>query len=347
MAQISASQWKLTIEAQKDASLLQTAEWGSVKTAFGWSPAYVMNEAGGAMILFRNLPRVALGATMAYIPRGPVIFHNEPQKINDLWEEIHRLCRARHAFFLRVEPDFWQNTAEAEFLRNSMQGFENAFSTVQPPRTIVVPLTGSEEDRLARMNQKTRYNIRLAQKKDLVIREENDVSAFMELMAKTGERDHFHVHSAEYYQHCYNVFKESGKAWNLVAYYHDKPLGVLMLFIHGNRGYYLYGASSDEERNRMPNHLLQWTAMNICAANGCTEYDLWGVPDEEPETLEAQFQERSDGLWSVYRFKRGFGGEIKRTMGSFDFPYHPLFYRLSATFYRRKKAQQGSGGPQN
>ncbi len=119
--------------------------------------------------------------------------------------------------FLRVEPDFWQNTAEAEFLRNSMQEFENAFSTVQPPRTIIVPLTGSEEDRLARMNQKTRYNIRLAQKKDLVIREENNVSAFMELMAKTGERDHFHVHSAEYYQHCYNVFKESGKAWNLVA----------------------------------------------------------------------------------------------------------------------------------
>jgi len=97
----------------------------------------------------------------------------------------------------------------------------------------------------------------------------------------------------------------------------------------------------------MPNHLLQWTAMNICAANGCTEYDLWGIPDEEPETLEALFQERSDGLWSVYRFKRGFGGEIRRTMGSFDFPYHPLFYRAAAAFYRRRKAQQASEGPRH
>ncbi len=87
--------------------------------------------------------------------------------------------------------------------------------------------------------------------------------------------------------------------------------------------------------------------MNICAANGCTEYDLWGSSGRGTRNARSPIQERSDGLWSVYRFERGFGGEIRRTMGSFDFPYHPLFYRLAATFYRRKKAQQASGGPQN
>ena len=112
-----------------------------------------------------------------------------------------------------------------------------------------------------------------------------------------------------------------------------------MLFIEGKRGYYLYGASSNEERNRMPNHLAQWTAMKICREAGCTEYDLWGIPDEDEETLEAQFQDRHDGLWPVYRFKRGFGGQVLRTMGSYDYVYDRLLYRLVkfADEWRRKK----------
>ena len=113
-----------------------------------------------------------------------------------------------------------------------------------------------------------------------------------------------------------------------------------MLFTEGKRGYYLYGASSNEERNRMPNYLAQWTAMKLSKEAGCTEYDLWGIPDEDEETLEAQFQERHDGLWQVYRFKRGFGGQVLRTMGSFDYVYSPLLYKgiKFADEQRRKRS---------
>ncbi|HRQ32721.1 MAG TPA: peptidoglycan bridge formation glycyltransferase FemA/FemB family protein, partial [Anaerolineales bacterium] len=95
---------------------------------------------------------------------------------------------------------------------------------------------------------------------------------------------------------------------------------------NGNRAYYLYGASTDEERNRMPTYLLQWEAMKWAKARGCEEYDLWGVPDEDEATLEANFESRHDGLWGVYRFKRGFGGELKRAAQAMDRVYNPILY---------------------
>lgn len=218
----------------------------------------------------------------------------------------------------------------------SLEGFQPAFATVQPPRTIVIPLAGTEDDWLNRMNQKTRYNIRLSQRKDLEIEESYDAGMFHQLMNLTGSRDAFGVHSEAYYQKCLDAFKQGKEVRILCARYQGKPLAAIMLFIHGKHGYYLYGASSNEERNRMPNHLLQWTAMKICASAGCEDYDLWGIPDAEPDVLEAQFQNREDGLWQVYRFKRGFGGEIRRTLGSFDYVYLPLLYRAAASLHQRK-----------
>ena len=108
-----------------------------------------------------------------------------------------------------------------------------------------------------------------------------------------------------------------------------------MVFRHGPDAYYLYGASSNEERNRMPAYGLQWAAMQWARRQGCTRYDLWGIPDADAERLEAEFMERSDGLWGVYRFKRGFGGDIVRSIGAFDYVYNaPLYqmYRLYRKF---------------
>jgi lipid II:glycine glycyltransferase (peptidoglycan interpeptide bridge formation enzyme) len=101
-----------------------------------------------------------------------------------------------------------------------------------------------------------------------------------------------------------------------------------MVFAHGKRAYYLYGASTDEERNRMPTYLLQWEAIKWARSKGAEEYDLWGVPDEDEEILEENFEKRSDGLWGVYRFKRGFGGDVKRAAQALDRVYMPLLYKL-------------------
>ena len=101
-----------------------------------------------------------------------------------------------------------------------------------------------------------------------------------------------------------------------------------MLFLSGERSWYFYGASDDESRNLMPTYLLQWEAMRWSKAHGALLYDLWGIPDASAEVLEEQFMQRSDGLWGVYRFKRGFGGEVVRSVPAFIRVYKPLLYRL-------------------
>ena len=197
---------------------------------------------------------------------------------------------------------------------------------IQPPRTIIIDTRGSEEEILARMKQKTRYNIRLAQKKGVTVRAWNDIESFHKMMLVTGGRDSFGIHSLEYYRRAYELFHPAGMCELLVAEYEGKPLAALMVFGRGRRAWYFYGASTDEERNRMPTYLLQWEAIKWAKARGCEEYDLWGVPDEDEATLEANFETRRDGLWGVYRFKRGFGGELKRAVQAMDRVYNPLLY---------------------
>ena len=113
----------------------------------------------------------------------------------------------------------------------------------------------------------------------------------------------------------------------LVAEVETEPVAAIMVFRRGERAWYFYGASTNRHRERMPTYLLQWEAMRWAKANGCTSYDLWGIPDADEETLEAEFTQRSDGLWGVYRFKRGFGGQVTRTMGAWDLVLDPFRYQ--------------------
>jgi lipid II:glycine glycyltransferase (peptidoglycan interpeptide bridge formation enzyme) len=110
-----------------------------------------------------------------------------------------------------------------------------------------------------------------------------------------------------------------------------------MVFKFGNRAWYFYGASSNMHRDRMPNHLLQWEAIRWARSKGCKEYDLWGVPDANLSTLEANFAKESNGLWGVYRFKRGFGGELKRSVGPWDRIYKPYLYRIYSIWLKTRK----------
>jgi peptidoglycan pentaglycine glycine transferase (the first glycine) len=104
-------------------------------------------------------------------------------------------------------------------------------------------------------------------------------------------------------------------------------LAAVMIFKLGRRCWYFYGASTEIERNRMPVYLLQWQAILWAKQNGCTEYDLWGIPDFPETILEEQFITRTDELWGVYRLKRGFGGQIKRSSQTMDFVLQPLLYK--------------------
>ena len=310
---VSLTDWNRFLSEHPNAHLLQTGEWGELKSAFGWKPIRIITGNVGVQILFRKLP---LGFTLGYIPKA-----NPDQS---LWSEIETVCKQNRAIFLKLEPDLWEN----QKLETWNLKLRTSPHNIQPPRTVVIDIHGSEDEILAKMKQKTRYNIRLAEKKGVTVRAWDDIESFHKMMLVTGGRDGFGVHSLEYYKRAYELLHPKGLGEMLVAEYDGKPLAALFVARNGNRAYYLYGTSTDEERNRMPTYLLQWKAVKWAKAHGCEEYDLWGVPDEDEATLEADFETRRDGLWGVYRFKRGFGGELKRAAQAMDRVYNPLLYKL-------------------
>jgi lipid II:glycine glycyltransferase (peptidoglycan interpeptide bridge formation enzyme) len=318
MPEVNLTDWNRFLETHTEAHLLQMGDWGELKKDFGWKPVRILlNNEVGAQILFRRLP---LGLTLGYIPK--LAFSDKLLAVSvELWREVDIVCKKNRSIFLKIEPDSWNK----EFvLPHSYFTFSS--HNIQPPRTITIDIKDGEEAILARMKPKCRYNIRLAEKKGVTIRTWDDISAFHEMMTVTGGRDNFGVHSKEYYQRAYELFHAKGTCELLVAEYEDKPLASLMVFANGRRAWYVYGASNDQERNRMPTYLLQWEAIRWAKAHGCEEYDLWGVPDENEETLETNFESRHNGLWGVYRFKRGFGGQVKRAAQALDRVYNPLLY---------------------
>jgi peptidoglycan pentaglycine glycine transferase (the first glycine) len=308
--------WGQLLGRYPQAHILQTAEWGALKADFGWQPVYVAARNAGALVLFRSLP---LGFSLAYIPRGPF-----GEVWSDLWPKIDAVCRERKAVFLKVEPDAWEgDPVEAEL---AAAGFKSSPHEIQPRRTIVLDISEEEEQILGAMKQKTRYNIRLAGRKGVVVEASDDLSVFGELMDVTGERDEFGVHTLEYYRRAYELFHSTGGCELLIASFEGQPLAGVMVFKQGERAWYFYGASNNQHRNLMPTYLVQWAAIRWAKQQGCSEYDLWGVPDADEQELEEQFMARSDGLWGVYRFKRGFGGVLRRSAGAWDKVYKPMVY---------------------
>ena len=353
MSIVTLTEWNQFLSQDPDAHLLQTADWGELKSAFGWKPMRVITGNVGVQILFRKLP---LGLTIGYIPKGPVC--SNPLSVNNeaFWKQIDIVCKKNHAVFCKFELDAW-DIEEVQFnLRKELlprdlnqsprslsvatlfqNNWEVSKHNIQPPRTIIVDIKENEAEILARMKQKTRYNIRLAEKKGVTVRAWDDIESFHKMMHFTGNRDGFGVHSFEYYKRAYELLHPMQMGEILVAEYERKPLAAIFVARNGIRAYYLYGASTDEERNRMPTYLLQWEAMKWAKGRGCKEYDLWGVPDEDEATLEANFETRHDGLWGVYRFKRGFGGEIKRAVQAMDRVYNPLLYWAYLRFLRHRE----------
>lgn len=327
--------WDACVAAHPNGSLLQTSAWGKLKADFGWEWELVTDNAdapqAGAVLLFRQLP-MRLG-TIAYVPRGPVVNWEDKAQVSALIAQIRTAAKRKRAWALWLEPEAMQGSAAESTLREL--GFKESTRTVQPPRTVIIDISGDEQGILAAMKSKTRYNIRLAGRKGVTIRQGGfeDIDTFYSLMLETGDRDAFGIHNKAYYQRALDLFLPQDQVAMLIAEAEGEALAALLVYAVGNNAWYITGASSNRQRNKMPTYALQWEAIRWAKAKGCTQYDLWGIPDADEETLEAQFTERHDGLWGVYRFKRGFGGEIVRYTGLWEKALNPL-YPLAARFYK-------------
>ncbi|MCU0500104.1 MAG: peptidoglycan bridge formation glycyltransferase FemA/FemB family protein, partial [Anaerolineae bacterium] len=319
-------QWDAFVRAHPRGHALQLSAWGALKSRYEWrTDTIALADSGGqivagALILLKALP-FRLG-NMAYVPMGPLVTDSAQYPI--LLKAIRdRIGWRKRVAFLKIEPGIF-DSAEPDW---RALGLIESLQTVQPPRTILIDLTASNESILARMNQGTRRKLRQSIDKNGVTYREaatvEEVARFTDLMQVTGSRNEFGVHEPAYYQQAFQLFAPHDAALILAEHEGDTLAGVFV-FTVGQTAWYLYGASSNEKRNLMGSYGAQWHTILWARARGCVTYDLWGIPDEPETTLEAQFQTREDGLWGVYGFKRGWGGQVIRSAGAWDQVYNPV-----------------------
>ncbi|MDD5593550.1 MAG: peptidoglycan bridge formation glycyltransferase FemA/FemB family protein [Candidatus Margulisbacteria bacterium] len=316
--------WNDFVARSANASILQSFEWGEFKAQFGWQPLRILLEdeggpAAGISILRREAPLIK--HSFFYAPRGPIVHYAKKELLHDLLDRVEKEADRYHAISLKIDPEIpEENTAALDNLK--ALGFEKALKQVQPRATFILDLKPELDVILKSFEEKTRYNIRLAEKKGVSVKEdasEAGISIFNELYKETAKRDKFLVHPPVYYQKMREIIFSAGLGSNFIAYYEGKPIGAVIIFAFGQKIWYMYGASASEYRNVMPNHLLHWAVIKWAKERGYQEYDLWGIP-ANPQA--------GHPLFGVYRFKKGFNGRLVKYIGAYDFPYSPLFFNL-------------------
>ncbi len=324
--------WDRFIASAPYGHILQSWEWGEIKAGSGWKPLRLALCEHGAMrgaaqILYKALP-YGLGA-FAYIPKGPAVDYKDPALTRAMIAALREVAAQHHVISLKLEPEVLEPSLTTAALE--CMGL-HAAPPVQMRSSIWVDLSLSDDAILARMKQKTRYNIRLAARKGVTVAEggKEDLAAWYQLFQRTAYRDGFTIHDLDYYRTVLATLQPRGMATLLLARHDDDLLAGIIVFAFGHLAQYMYGASSDLKRNLMAPYLVQWEGMRWAKSRGAAAYDLWGIPDR---------LEESDDLWGVYRHKRGYGGEIVRYIGAFDLIRAPLQHlaleRIARPLFKR------------
>lgn len=309
---------------------LQTYEWGELKRGTGWVPLRFLVTRQGTPIaaislLKRTIPYFK--KSILYAPRGPVLGREcDEEGEAFFWQELRRLGRSHGAIFIKVDPDIPVEDREAgeRLKKHGLRPVEEkaGFGGVQPRYVFRLDLTPSEDELLAGMAGKTRYNLRLAVRKGVVVRtaeKKEDLAVFYEILQETAERDGFLIRNFGYFERMWDLFVEQGMARLFLAEYRGEVIAGTIAFHCGDKVWYLYGASSNRHRNVMPNNLLQWTMIRWAKSLGCRIYDFRGVPPTD---------DPGNPLSGLYRFKKGFGGRFTEFIGEYDLVLSPFWYFL-------------------
>ena len=365
--------WNSIITKLPNPHFLQSYEWGQVKSKYGWSPLYAVWIADGKFSILDENDRNSLNIdscraavlilkrqilnrgfakriSVLYAPKGPLQDWSDEHLRNRVLNDLQAFARKQGAIFLKMDPDVVLGMGipgeEAEtkdqagqkiMVELERRGWKYSSDQIQFKNTVLIDLTSSEEEMLARMKQKTRYNIRLAEKKGIILRigTEEDFPMLYKMYAETSVRDGFVIREKGYYQTVWKTFLANSFSMSdsqspitpyqlptaepLIAEVNGEPVAALFVFYFAGHAYYVYGMSRNMHREKMPTYLLQWEAMKRAKAKGCNVYDLWGAPEAFDE---------SDSMWGVYRFKEGLGGQVVRTLGAWDYAFNPLWYRM-------------------
>ncbi|GCE26272.1 methicillin resistance protein [Dictyobacter alpinus] len=324
-----AQKWNDFIATSPFGAITQTYEWGILARRAESIPLYCGvlddqdNLCAAMLILVMRLPKI--NNSYFYVPRGPIITDPDSAALSFLLHFVDSLARKYNAFMLKIDPVADQH--DAVWLQAfAHHGFMATDSFIHGRGEWVLDIYPDEKQQLAHMKEKWRYNVRLAQRKGVKIRQGHtpeDIQIFHTILQETSERDQFFIHAVDHFEYLMKLFEEGEKAELFLAEYEGQAIAGIIVMRSGQWCWYRYGASSSQGRNVMPNHLLQWTSLQWGREHGCTHYNFMGIP-----AVLTEAEGPKDPNWGVYNFKRGFGGQARCAMRSQEKPYNPTVYRL-------------------
>jgi lipid II:glycine glycyltransferase (peptidoglycan interpeptide bridge formation enzyme) len=327
--------WDQALLALPSSHLLQSWEWGAFKARHGWQPSRYLwvdpetrEPRAAASVLTRRLRFLPL--RVMYVPKGPLLDYANGALLDAVLGRLEAIARRRRALFVKIDPDVEPATSEGEKALACLRrrAWCRSEEEIQYRNTVLIDLRPNLDDLLMGMKSKWRYNVRLAKRKGVTVRHgtPEDLPLLYEMYQATANRAEFVIRPPGYYQDAWGSFMERGLAQPLIAEVEEEPVAMLIVYRFGERAIYMYGASLSVHRDKMPNNLLQWEAMQWAKERGCTVYDMWGAPDKLDE---------SDPMWGVYRFKKGFGGAFVEHIGAWDYAPSGPGYRVYRTVMPR------------
>lgn len=328
----------------------QSVHWAEVKNNWDFEVVAVLDDGGaivgGASILIQKIPFI--GTSFLYAPRGPVCDLHDRAVMEELKKGVDLLARRRRAHVFKMDPDVL--ISDGDFIRLTQQmGFtqiagNEGFETIQARFNYRLYLQGrGEEELFANLTQKTRYNVRVALKRGVEIRVAGPeaLDEFVRIMRVTGERDGFNVRPKAYFERFLSALGEHARLY--MGYYEGQAVCGAIATNYAGKTCYVYGASDNAYRNVMPNYLIQWEMIRWAVETGCTVYDFQGV--------SGNIADESDHLYGLYRFKKGFNGQLDELAGEFDYVYRPFAYQFVDTAidakeklaaWKRRRASRGA-----
>ncbi len=310
--------------------LLQSYEWGDLKARSGWKPLRVVAEHNGEIVASASLLRRSIPHTkrcIMYAPRGPVLDTRNAELVSEFSTFLRETAIRHGAILLKIDPPVPVEDTESDALLRKA-GFRplnaEGFGGTQPKCVMQLDLDKPADELMASFKEKWRYNIRLAERRGVTVNidcDRSDLPVFYALLKETAARDGFLVRGQKYFEDMWDLLVPAGFMRLALTYYEGKPIAGAIAYLFGDKAMYTYGASSNEHRNVMPNHLMQWTLIKWALESGCKWYDFRGVSprkDNDP----------NDHLAGLNRFKEGFNPRFVEYLGEYDMVVSASYYWL-------------------
>ncbi|MBU1291962.1 aminoacyltransferase [Patescibacteria group bacterium] len=298
--QTNKEQWNQFI-VENEGCFLQSWQWGELQESMNRKIWRIETQGLKGLVIKHD---INLGKNYLYCPRGPI----GQGDFNNFIEQVKEIAHQEGSIFFKIELEEFKVRPQQ---RSDLKFFVKSSKQIQPVKTVILDISKSEKELLKQMHQKTRYNICLAQKKGIEIKEsEEGLDDFIRLLKQTAKRDRFFLHPRKYYQ----KLLKRGLAKLFLAYYQNKVIAANLICFFGQTATYLHGASDYNHRQLMAPYLLQWQTILKAKEKGLTHYDFWGINEEK---------------WpGVTRFKKGFGGQEVSYPGSFDLIFQKTWYKV-------------------